>query len=86
MFVTPLNTGAPPNAGTCVFGWLNIPLLTELDEVVEVPKTEFVCKPVDELLVPNKLAAVVVAPPNREVFACEVIGLLNSEAEDALPS
>lgn len=60
------------------------PLKDEPDEVVEAPNTEFVCKPDDE--VPNKLAVVVVAPPNKEVFACEVIGLLNSEVEDALPS
>lgn len=52
--------------------------------MVEAPKTEFVCKPDDDEP-PNKLGVVVVAP-NIEVFACEVIGLLNSEAEDALPS
>lgn len=86
MEVTPPKTGAPPNAGICVFGWLNIPpLKDEPDEVVEAPKTEFVCKPDDDEL-PKKLGVVVVAPPNREVFACEVIGLLNSEVEDALPS
>lgn len=55
------------------------------DDVVAGPKTEFVCKPVDGP--PNKLEAVVgVAPPNNEVFACEVIGLLNSEVVDALLS
>lgn len=53
--------------------------------MVEAPKTEFACKPVDDEP-PNKLGVVVVAPPNREVFACEVIGLLNSEVEGALPS
>lgn len=64
---------------------MNIPPLKEPDDdVVETPKTEFVCNPVDEP--PNKLEAVVVAPPNSEVFACEVIGLLNSEVVDALPS
>lgn len=64
---------------------MNIPpLKDEPDEVVEAPKTEFVCKPDDDEP-PNKLGVVVVAP-NIEVFACEVIGLLNSEAEDALPS
>lgn len=54
--------------------------------MVEAPKTEFACKPDDDEP-PNKLdVVVVVGPPNREVFACEVIGLLNSEVEDALPS
>lgn len=54
------------------------------DDVVETPKTGFVCNPVDEP--PNKLEVVVVGPPNNEVLACEVIGLLNSEVVDALPS
>lgn len=62
-----------------------MPLLKEPDDdVVETPpKTEFVCNPVDEP--PNKLEAVV-APPNNEVFACEVIELLNNEVVDALLS
>lgn len=59
-------------------------MLKEPDDVVEAPKTEFVCNPVDEP--PNKLEAVVVVPPNSGVFASEVMGLLNNEVVDALPS
>lgn len=46
------------------------------------PKTEFVWV-FDEP--PNKLAVVVCAAPNKEVFAWEVIGLLNNEVEDVAP-
>lgn len=63
---------------------MNILLLKEL-EVAEVPKTEFVCKLLDELLLPNKLTLVVVALPNKELLDCDV-GLLKTKAEDVLPS
>lgn len=46
------------------------------------PKTGFVCAPG---VLPNKLVVAVCVPPNKEVFAWDVIGILNNEVEDVEP-